>query len=119
MFLSLTTARSFLPTHRPISREKQTQIPNICQVLSHTAFFSQFPYFSQLNSFYLAHHMFSDLLVQAHFAPISREGSRELVPFRNLLSSTSSNLLEHSFKINITVHLGHGALSPDASSLFP
>lgn len=42
MFVSLTTARSFLPTHQPISREKQTQIPNICQILSQIVFS---PYF--------------------------------------------------------------------------
>lgn len=31
-------SQKLLPTHQPISREKQTQIPNICQVLSQIAF---------------------------------------------------------------------------------
>lgn len=34
MFIFPTTARSFMPTHQPISKEKQTQIPNTCQDLS-------------------------------------------------------------------------------------
>lgn len=42
MFLSLTTARRVLPTHQPIAREKQTQIPNIRQVLSQMV---SLPYF--------------------------------------------------------------------------
>lgn len=73
MFISLTTARSFLPTHQPISREKQTQIPNISQVLSQVAFFPLFPYLSQLNSFYLAHHIFSDLLVHTQLSAKSAQ----------------------------------------------
>lgn len=57
MFISLTTARSFLPTHQPILREKQTQIPNICQVLP---FFLFLPLANWMLSC-PAHHLFSDL----------------------------------------------------------
>lgn len=111
MSISLTTARSFLPTHQPISREKQTQIPNICQILSQIA--SPPPHFLLLANwtlFYLARHIFLDLPVHTHFAIISQEGSRLLIPFRNLLCSLSSNLLKHLIKIKY-----HSSLGPQLS----
>lgn len=107
MSISLTTARSFLPTHQPISREKQTQIPNICQVLSQIA--SPHPHFLLLANwtlFYLAHHVVLDLPVHTHFAIISQEGLQLLLPFRNLLCSSSGNLLKHLIKIKYHSSLG-------------
>lgn len=78
--------------------------------------FPLFPYFSQFDSFYLAHHIFSDFLVHVYFVNISQEGSRWLVSFRNL-PSISSNFLKHLIKINVTVHLGHSAVSPEVKNL--
>ena len=79
--------------------------------------FPLFPYFSQLDSFYLAHHIVSDFLAHIYFASISQEGSRWLVSFRNLPFSISSNFLKHLNKINATVPLGHSAVSPEVKNL--
>lgn len=113
MFLSLTTARSFLPTHQPIAREKQTQIPNICQVLSQIAFFSLFPYFSQLNSFYLFYSIFSDLLAP-NIMQLSPRAQYSLQPSELCSRIQQPPLAPYQ---NITVHLGCSALSPDAKNL--
>ena len=79
--------------------------------------FPLFPYFSQLDSFYLAHHIVSDFLVHVYFVNISQEGSRWLVSFRNLPSSISSNFRKHLIKINAAVPLGHSAVSPEVKNL--
>lgn len=77
------------------------------------SFFSLFPYFSQLNSFYLFYSIFSDLLAP-NIMQLSPRAQYSLQPSELCSRIQQPPLAPYQ---NITVHLGCSALSPDAKNL--
>lgn len=113
MFLSLTTARSFLPTHQPISRETDTNTKYMPSSPSNS-FFPPFSSLSQLDAILSCPPLISQ---DTHSGILSQKDSRLPTPFRKLLCSVSSNLLKRLIKTSGLT--GATVLSCQTLSIFP
>lgn len=96
--------QKLLPTHQPISREKQTQIPNRCQVLPPIAF-TLFSYAILYRFFVLCLPRISWCLSKHTFCNYQSEGFKIMCNLQKHFCSISNNLIQISWLTEVTLHI--------------